>query len=279
MSIRAATLSKRGIIAAFVATAFLSVGATTAQPQRTDEDNARSIDDPRVQHRTYKFEEAGGEEIPYALFVPSTYDASKKSPLLISLHGLGRTYDWLMGYHGMLDFAERDGFIVVTPLGYTRRGWFGSRDMGETGALSEKDVMDVFEIVRNEFSIDDNRIYLWGHSMGGAGTYHLAVKHPDIWAGLGVAAPAPSVEPDVLETIKHIPIIVLQGDEDRLAARTRIWVSMMKKIGMEHVYIEVAGGDHSLFISQTPETLSKLFAFFNIVQKDMRNNVLATDER
>ena len=83
----------------------------------------------------------------------------------------------------------------------------------------------------------------------------------------------------MLETIKHIPIIVLQGDEDRLAARTRIWVAMMKEIGMEHVYIEVEGGDHSLFISQTPDTLAKLFSFFNIVRKDMRKNVLDADER
>src|SRR5215211_5926939 len=68
-----------------------------------------------------------GKTIPYALFIPTTYKAAKKSPLIVALHGLGRPFDWMMGYQGMIDFAERDGFIVVSPLGYHPRGWYGSR--------------------------------------------------------------------------------------------------------------------------------------------------------
>jgi S-formylglutathione hydrolase FrmB len=41
--------------------------------------------------------------------------------------------------------------------------------------------MHVLQLVRSEFTVDPDRIFLWGHSMGGAGTYHLAAKHPDIW--------------------------------------------------------------------------------------------------
>ena len=106
--------------------------------------------------------------------------------------------------------------------------------------------------------------------MGGAGTYHLAAKYPDIWAGLGVAAPAPNVSPNLLETFKHIPIIALQGDQDRLVNPMRIWVAKMKELGMEHVYVEIPGGDHSLFVSKNRETLDKLFQFFKIVEKRPR---------
>ena len=42
------------------------------------------------------------------------------------------------------------------------------------GELSEQDVMNVLAIAQDRYSIDKSRIYLWGHSMGGAGTYHLA---------------------------------------------------------------------------------------------------------
>ena len=188
---------------------FLALHSAGAQdkPDKTPPPRDESaIDDPRVQHRTYKFEAAGGIETPYALFVPSTYDSARPAPLMVALHGLGRQYDWLMGYHGMLDLAERDGFIVTTPLGHDRRGWFGSHENGETGRLSELDVMNVVGLIRDEFNVDADRIYLWGHSMGGAGTYHLAAKYPDLWAGLGVAAPAPSVDPDQLERFQHLPI-------------------------------------------------------------------------
>jgi poly(3-hydroxybutyrate) depolymerase len=238
--------------------------------------------DQRVQQRSYVFAETG-KTIPYALFVPSTYTKAKKSPLIVALHGLGRPFDWMMGYQGMIDFAERDGFIVVSPLGYHPRGWYGSRGPGRAessqpaapaeqlpanlGELSEKDVMNVLEIVRREFAVDPDRIYLWGHSMGGAGTYHLAAKHPDLWAGLAVAAPAPSAPPAQLERFRQLPILVLQGDKDQLVTLTRQWVAKMQELGMAHVYVEVKGGDHSLFVSQDREMLSKVFSFFNIVRK------------
>jgi predicted peptidase len=240
--------------------------------------------DKRVQGRTYVFAETG-QTIPYALFVPSNYDPSRKWPLIVALHGLGRPFDWMMGYEGMIDFAQRDGFIVVSPLGYHPRGWYGSRGTGlasntqpappaeqlpaNLGELSEKDVMNVLGIARREFSIDEDRVYLWGHSMGGAGTYHLAAKHPHLWAGLAVAAPAPSAPATELESFRQVPILVLQGDDDRSVpvARTREWVAKMKELGMEHVYIELKGGDHSLFVSRNREMLSKVFSFFNIVRK------------
>ena len=270
-------MNKRMRMAAIaVAMAVCAVGVVPAAAQEPGSVVAR---DDRVQGRTYTFP-GTGTEVPYALFVPSGYDASRAWPLIVTLHGLGRPYDWMMGYEGIIDFAERDGYIMVAPLGYHPRGWYGSRGSGVSGRrtegeplpgnlgeLSEQDVMNVFEIVRNEFTIDEDRMYLWGHSMGGAGTYHLAAKHPHLWAALGVAAPAPAVDPDQLEAFKHVPIIVLQGDEDRLVTTTREWVAKMKAIGMEHLYVEVKGGDHSRFINANRDTLEKIFAFFNIVRK------------
>ncbi len=218
--------------------------------------------DQRVQERTYVFAESG-KTIPYALFVPSTYNASKKWPLIVALHGLGRPFDWMMGYEGLIDFAERDGFIVVSPLGYHARGWYGSRGPGLVGNAQPAPPAEQLPANLGELSEKG------GHSMGGAGTYHLAAKHPGLWAGLAVAAPAPSAPPAQLEGFRNVPILVLHGDNDQTVpvAQTRQWVAKMKELGMEHVYVEVKGGDHSLFVSQNRETLSRVFSFFNIVRK------------
>ena len=244
---------------------------TFAERQTVDDES--NIDDSRIQHRSYTFP-GTGENIPYALFIPASYNESDPAPLVVSLHGLGRTYDWLMGYHGLLDEAEANGFVVVTPLGYIRRGWYGSRPTDDSmdAERSEQDVMNVLGLVRDELNIDDNRIYLWGHSMGGAGTYHIAARHPDMFAALGVAAPATPVgatADEVLGKIKDIPIIVLQGDEDDLVPvdLTREWVSKMQELGMQHVYIEIEGGDHSLLISQDAVNMKKFTDFFEIVRK------------
>ena len=250
----------------------LSTG-TLCFADRQESDDEQHIDDPRVQHRNYEFP-GTGESIPYAVFVPSSYDSSQGAPLIISLHGLGRSHDWLMGYHGLLDQAEENGYIVVTPLGYIRRGWYGSRELDDMqdAQRSEQDVMNVLQLMRDEFSVDSNRIYLWGHSMGGAGTYHIAAKYPDIFAGLGVAAPAPEADApmnNILNNIKHLPIFVLQGDEDAAVPveRTRAWVAKMQELGMQHVYVEIPGGDHSLLISQDAVNMQKFVDFFNIVRK------------
>jgi predicted peptidase len=232
----------------------------------------------RIQKRTYDFKEAG-KEMEYALFVPSTYDKGKKTALLVALHGLGGNPQQILRSRGLTDLAEQHGYIVVAPMGYNSSGWYGLRVPGGFGKggfgkgkgedvpknlpeLSEKDVMNVLELVRKEFTIDDKRIYLMGHSMGGAGTWHLGTKYPDLWAGLAPIAPAGRGQPTGLDKIKHIPVIVVQGDNDKLvpAAGTRRWVERMKELNLTHEYLEIAGGGHGDVISKG---MPKIFEFFD----------------
>lgn len=241
-----------------------------AQTQRDAFEDESLVTDPRVQHRSYEFEPTG-EILPYALFVPESYNTATPTPLLVSLHGLGRSYDWLMGYEGLLDYAEEYGFIVVTPLGYVRRGWYGSRPTDDplVAGYSEQDVMNVIGLVRNEFNVDSSRLFLWGHSMGGAGTYHIAVNNPDMFAALAVAAPAPrpDLSPTVLQAVRDIPILVLQGTADELVpvAQTQRWVAGMRGMGMQHVYVELQGADHTAFIAQNRDNMRKIMNFFDMV--------------
>ena len=74
-------------LATLVAALSLLAGAPAELlAQREARDNEYAVNDPRVQHRTYVMEETG-ETIPFALFVPSSYDGASPSPLLVSLHG------------------------------------------------------------------------------------------------------------------------------------------------------------------------------------------------
>lgn len=254
----------------------LMVLSACAEAQRESErdpiEDERLISDPRVQHRTYVFEPTG-ETLPYAVFVPSSWQPGQSLPLLVSLHGLGRSHDWLMGYQGFLDYAEEYGFIVVTPLGYIRRGWYGSRptEPADIASYSEQDVMNVIALAREEFNIDPSRLYLWGHSMGGAGTYHLAVNNPGMFAALAVVAPAPRADlsPTVLHAVRNTPILVMQGTEDELVpvGQTRLWVAGMRGMGMPHIYIELEGADHTDFIASNRDNMRKVMNFFDIIDK------------
>lgn len=223
----------------------------------------------RIQKKTYDFKDAG-KEMEYALFVPTSYAKDKKTPLVILLHGLFSNPQQIMRYRGLTDQAEKHGCIVAAPMGYNTTGGYGAQgprggfnsNPPNLGELSEKDVMNVLDIVRKEYTVDPDRIYLMGHSMGGGGTLHLAMKYPDVWAGLGPIAPALfSLRSADLAKIKHIPVILVQGDKDNLCppAAARRWVEEMKKLGMTHEYVEVPGGDH---ISIASPNLPRMFDFF-----------------
>src|SRR5262245_57955814 len=222
----------------------------------------------RIEKKTYDFKDAG-KEMEYALFVPSTYDKAKKSPLMVALHGLGSNPQQIMRYVGLTDLAEKHGYIVVAPMGYNSGGWYGASvpfkkkmEPENLSELSEKDVMNVLEIVRKDYSIDPDRIYLMGHSMGGGGTWHLGTKYPDLWAGLAPIAPAIFRPATDVEKIKHIPVILIQGDKDNLVpvAGARRWAEQMKKLEMTYEYIEVAGGDH---VTIAADNMPKILEFFN----------------
>lgn len=254
----------------FTSLYFVSVLPAQAPPKKETGKSAPS----RVEKKTYDFKEAG-KVMEYAQFVPSTYDKEKKSPLMVCLHGLFSNPQQIIRYKGLTDLAEKHGYVLVAPMGYNTTGWYGAKSPLNSGKtdpenlseLSEKDVMNVLGIARKEFNIDPDRIFLMGHSMGGGGTIHLALKNPDIWAGLAPIAPAIYRPAADVQKIKHIPVIVVQGAKDFLvpASGTRKWIDEMKKLDMKHEYIEDPDGDHtSVAITYLP----KIFEFF---AKQVRN--------
>jgi predicted peptidase len=230
----------------------------------------------RIQTRSYNFSQAG-RSMDYELFVPKSYNPSRPTPLVVALHCLGAVARDMIRYEGLTEEAEKRGYIVVAPMGYNERGWYGSRGAGQTGRgpnpadpanlgeLSELDVMNVIEIVRKDFNVDPNRMYLMGHSMGGGGTMYIGTKHPEMWAAFGLAAPALQGSPDQMSAIAKKPIIVVQGDQDTLVnvEGTRRWIAKMKELGMKHTYIEVAGGDHMLVAARNPDYMRQLFDLFD----------------
>jgi predicted peptidase len=81
-------------------------------------------------------------------------------------------------------------------MGYNEVGYYGAGlhrpedNPPNLSAKSEKDVMNVLDLMRHEFNVDDTRIYIMGQSMGEAGALYLGIKHPNLWAAVGASAPA-----------------------------------------------------------------------------------------
>src|SRR5262249_46349341 len=141
-------------------------------------------------------------------------------PLIVILHGNGGTENTFFdGYDGQLQrLGEERGYLVVVPLGYRVDGGYGynngSRSAEETRKLqlSEKDVMHVFDLIKQNYKIDASRTYLAGHSMGGSGTWYMGARYPEPWAALATFAGAAT--PETIPPIKPTPELIVHGDAD-----------------------------------------------------------------
>jgi hypothetical protein len=96
-------------------------GAPATEAPQANRGGGRGAVDPRVQQRTYMFEDSN-EQMPYALFVSSKVNKDKKNPLIVSLHGLGGDQNTMVRESlRSVELAEQGGYILVAPMG----GWYG----------------------------------------------------------------------------------------------------------------------------------------------------------
>jgi len=179
---------------------------------------------------------------PFRVFVPSNYDASKKYPLVIALHGMGGDENsYFVGYdNGIIKReAEARGYLVACPKG---RG-SASMYMGS----AERDVIDVVTEMKRNYSIDPERVYLTGHSMGGYGTWSVATSNPDLFAAIAPFAGGGSpLTVSKLAAIASVPEFVVHGDADPTVPveESRKMVKAAKAVGANVKYTEVPGGNH-----------------------------------
>jgi poly(3-hydroxybutyrate) depolymerase len=217
--------------------------------------------------------DAAGEIMPYRVHVPSSYDGSRAYPLIVALHGLGGTEDSFMDQYNRTvpTLAEQRGYIVVAPLGFRVDGFYGFNLAADANAgdrrrveLSEQDVLEVLKRARSDYKIDESRIYLMGHSMGGIGTWALGAKYPSVWAAMAPFAGLGN--PQTMERMKHIPQFVVHGDADPTVnvSGSRTMVAAMAKLGVDHKYIEVPGGNHTDIVVPN---LAGMFDFFDTKRK------------
>jgi len=237
----------------------------------------------RILECTHHLAEANAD-IPYTLFVPSTYDPRKPAPLVVDLHGLNITPLQQILFDGTTDFAERYGFIVLAPMGFNLSGWWGSRPgtpvataavkpggdvRYSTTELAEIDTMALLKSIREQYAVDSDRIYLMGHSMGGAGTYYLGGKYSDIWAGLAPISGAGGIADGAAERFKSLPMLIMHGAKDSIVppATSRKAVAALQAVGAPNIYLEFPDKDHEFWIRRGTAQMEKVFLFFSLISK------------
>jgi predicted peptidase len=183
-----------------------------------------------------------GDTLNYRMLYPDS-DTLRKYPLVIFLHGSGERgsdneaqLKW-----GVQNFASDEMMashpaFVIAPQCPEKVGWsnFSGRSRESTDMKLESNPSKpmelliglIHEMMKNK-SIDTNRIYITGLSMGGFGTYDAIERYPDLFAaampvcGGGDASKA--------STIAHIPIWNFHGMEDP-AVNVNYSIAMMQAL-------------------------------------------------
>src|SRR4029079_10469832 len=233
------------------------------------------------QHRSYRFAEAN-TDAPYRLYVPTNWDGQAKLPLVMFLHGSGSDENAYVDANNkqMLNLAQQHGYILVAPLGDA--GAYGNflrlsspfgkpdeaakliaqitPDSERTNELSEKDVINVLELILAEYPVDRAAMFLAGHSLGRGRTRYIGGKYASYWKGL-----APLSGPFVQETgypwdsVRPIDLFVTEGTQAPSLEGSRALADWLTRNRFMAEYEEV-NADHGGMVRLV---LPDIFAFFD----------------
>jgi len=144
-------------------------------------------------------------ETKYLLYLPDGYSDEEKYPLLVFLHGAGERGDdlELVKIHGppkLIEAGHDFPFIIVSPQVPLDEWW-----SPDTVVWLTKEIMD-------NYSVDTERVYLTGLSMGGFGTWRTTTKYPEMYAA--IAPICGGGDPSKAHLIKDVPVWVFHGAKD-----------------------------------------------------------------
>jgi predicted peptidase len=203
-----------------------------------------------------------GNQLPYRLFVPPYYDAKQKYPLVFWLHdAAGRGSDNVKqisggnenGTHIWTTPANQTQFpaFVLAPQCAEDRFWSDPDSNGISPQLQM--ALEVLAGVQKEFSIDADRIYVAGQSMGGLGVWALLQSQPDRWAAALVLCAYDNFTN--AKAITRVPLWVFQGDADMVVPvdLVRQMVKDLKKSGAQLRYSEYRKVGHHVWVKAFAE--------------------------
>jgi predicted peptidase len=199
----------------------------------------------------------------YQVFLPANWSPDQKWPIVLFLHGAGERGDDGLAQtdvglgHALRRFPDRYPAVVVMPQ--CRNDKFWSEPAMQAQALA------ALERSSKEFNGDAARTYLTGLSLGGYGTWAIAVHHPGRFAAIapvcgGVVAPGsvrgimPELESEggdpyttAAKRVGSTPMWIFHGDADKTVPVTESQKmnAAVKAAGGDVRYTEYPGVNHN----------------------------------
>ncbi len=159
----------------------------------------------------------------FIVYLPSSYDRTVPSPLVMALHGKGVDAEGmiLVTRKGFDRLAERDGFLVVYPDGLELNWNDGRRDEEADDRAHREDIDDVGFIAAladtmvSEYNTDPRLVYVTGISNGAIMAYRLACELSHKIAAIApVDGNIPLLFIDDCSPSRHVPVLAINNVND-----------------------------------------------------------------
>lgn len=225
------------------------------EAQREDKDLMARLAAPRAEQQTIGIHHFGNEKRErggFSLYVPEDYDAGRKYPVIVALHGgSGHGRDFLWSW---LKTARSRGALLVTPT-----------SVGPTWSLMGPDedspnLERILAHVDERWPLDRTRMLLTGMSDGGTFTYVQGLMTGSPFTHL--APVSASFHPFLLEMVDRerldgLPIYLVHGTKDWMftADIARTAHRALSGAGADIVYREIADLSHTYPRDENPSIM------------------------
>ena len=184
----------------------------------------------------------------YLVYVPRGYGGWRRRYLLVMLHGCKQTPEEFAAATRIAPLADEHGWLVLLPRqtdkanAYSCWNWFDTATSAGRGEVAI--VAAQIRAVRRNYRVKRRRVYVAGFSAGGALAAALALRHPELFAGVfihsGLACGAASGPANAIQVMRsgattdpakigeearkraggsvRLPLVVLHGDLDSVVA-------------------------------------------------------------
>ncbi len=189
-------------------------------------------------------------DAPYVLYIPSNYDPTRKTPLLIYLHGGVSTKDFysieedFMQNNYFIPYAEEQNWLMLFPYGNIDTSWWDLSGV--------QNVQTQIRTLKTMYNIDDDRIFMTGFSDGGSGSFFIAMSSPDDIAsfyplnGFLSVGSLVTGNPTFIANVRNRKVNAINTDIDRLypSQRMRLLIDLALQAGADLLYKEYWGIGH-----------------------------------
>jgi predicted peptidase len=179
----------------------------------------------------HTFADSSGDTLNYRLLKPASYDSTKSYPLVLFLHGAGERgsdnysqLKWAAAHFADPTMREKYPAFVIAPQVPQGETWSSLQSVRDTSSFTQpmsaepsppmELTIQLLDSLQSKYSINANRLYVTGLSMGGFGTFDLLQRFPRKFAAAVPICGGGDITRGFL--LKDTPLWVFHGSQDQV---------------------------------------------------------------